>query len=441
MTGSEAWKFVFLIVMIAGLAWIVLHKPASVQDQVRPKPSPRPLKPRTLEDCPLCRAAHAEPPQRRTLPQPYRQTKSPRGSKKRILTAGYACPNPHCLYFGITDDQIHALVGYGYHGRQQRIQDLRCQACRTKFSVRSGTVLHRLKTPPHRVAEVLGALAEGVSLGAAVRVFGHSEFTLRTWLTRAGLHGASLHVRFFRNLKLPHVQLDEIRTKTRQSAEPLWVWIALDAPTKLIPVLKVGPRTQSMAHAVMHALVKTLARNHLPTFTSDGLKFYFYALTAHFGDWVTPVGERTRHWQLRANLLYGQLIKRYCRHRLVRVERRALLGSWLPLSAALRAAGPSATIQTAFIERLNLTVRQAVAALTRRTWGLAQSPAELVLHLEWWRAYYHFARPHTSLSSQPADRSPRSKRRRCTPAQAAGLTDHLWTITELLAFPLSKTAS
>jgi len=105
-----------------------------------------------------------------TVPKPYAQVKNPRGRKKRIPTAGYACPNPDCLYYTITDDCVHALIGYGGHGRQEYIQDLKCQACQTtpaqaggarEFSVRYGTVLYRLKTPARRIGEVLSALAEG----------------------------------------------------------------------------------------------------------------------------------------------------------------------------------------------------------------------------------------------------------------------------------------
>jgi IS1 family transposase len=239
--------------------------------------------------------------------------------------------------------------------------------------------------------------------------------------------------------------LDELCTKTRQGADALWVWFAVDARTKIIAVLKVGPRTQPVAHAVVHALAKVLAQDRLPVFTSDGLKLYFYALTAHFGSWAEALGRQTLQWQVRAGLRYGQLVKHYRRRRLVRVERRALLGSLDQLTAALRSSGESGTIQTAFVERLNLTVRQAVTALTRRTWGIAQSPAELLLHLEWWRAYYHFTRPHTSLDeplAEPRVRSGRrlpQRRRPRTPAQAVGLTDHRWKIVELLSYPLPTT--
>jgi IS1 family transposase len=370
------------------------------------------------------------------------------------VTAGYACPNSDCVYYGITDERIHALVGCGGHGCQEYIRDLKCQACHTQFSVRYGTVLYRLKTPARRVGEVLSARAEGLSVGAAVRVFGHGELTIRSWLTRAGLHATSLHERLFQNLKLLHVQLDELCTKTRQGTDALWVWFAIDARTKVIAVLRVGPRTQptpapaaqrsGVAHAVVHTLVKVLAPDCLPVFTSDSLKLYFYALTAHFGGWVETAGRQTRYWQVHAQLLYGQVVKHYRRRRLVRVERRALLGSPDQLTAALRSGGKSGTIQTAFVERLNLTVRQAVTALTRRTWGVAQSSAELMFHLEWWRAYYHFTRPHTSLREPLAEPRLRSGKRlpqrfrSRTPAQAVGVTDHRWTIIELLSYHLPK---
>jgi hypothetical protein len=165
------------------------------------------------------------------------------------------------------------------------------------------------------------------------------------------------------------------------------------------------------------------------------------------------VGRQARHWQVHAQLLYGQVVKHYRRRRLVHVERRALLGSRDQLRATLRSSGQSGTIQTAFVERLNslapparagVTVRQGIAGLARRTWGVAQSPAELLLHLQWWRAYFHFTRRHVSLDEPLAEprlrrwrRMPQRRRPR-TPAQAVGLTDQRWIIVELLSDPLPR---
>jgi hypothetical protein len=110
----------------------------------------------------------------------------------------------------------------------------------------------------------------------------------------------------------------------------------------------------------------------------------------------------------------------------VHVRRRAVCGRGGRLRSALRTLGWSGLLQTAFVERLNLTVRQSVAALTRRTWATAQTATGLGAQLAWWRGYYHFIRPHLSLRGQG---------RGTTPAMAAGLTGHRWTAVEFLSFP------
>src|SRR5215469_5023137 len=131
------------------------------------------------------------------------------------------------------------------------------------------------------------------------------------FLTRAGGHAQTLHERFFRNLHLPHLQLDELRTRLRSATQILWLWLAIDPCTKLIPVLQLGPRTQHMAHALIHALRESLAPACLPLFTSDGLNLYFYALTAHFGQWlaVCRQGRNVHRWQVEPRLIYGQVKK------------------------------------------------------------------------------------------------------------------------------------
>ena len=99
-------------------------------------------------------------------------------------------PNRTCAYYGITDAQVHALVGDGTHGRRERIQTLRYHACETTFSTRRDIPLYRLKTCSSRIAEVLTALSEGLDVAAAVRVFGHRH--ARVWCESpsitAGVH-------------------------------------------------------------------------------------------------------------------------------------------------------------------------------------------------------------------------------------------------------------
>jgi IS1 family transposase len=419
-------------------------KPRRIPKEPQPK-TPRPLKPKSEDDCHQCKAEKGISPHTLVLatpPAPWCEVRSRRGRKKTIHTQGYACNNPECIYYRIMDESIHALVGYGFHGKQEHIQDLICQACKKKFTVRRDTALYRLKTHTEKISLALALLAEGVDVSALERVMGIGEGTLRTWLTRAGLHAARLHTKFFQELIFRHIQLDELWANVRQATQEVWLWVATEATTKIIPVMQLGPRSLDMAMAVVHSLRRSMQPDCSPVFTTDGLKLYFYGLTAHFGRWSLPDGGSKPMWQVATELLYAQVKKIHRRRKLVKVERSMLCGGLATLKARLQALGLSGNIHTAFVERLNLTIRQGVSFLVRRTWGTAQFTPELELHLEWWRAYYHFSRYHESLRIQfpePVQRKgkqlPRRYRGR-TPAMAAGLATHRWSVLELLSYPL-----
>lgn len=399
---------------------------------------PHAWRPRRPADCPACRAADTDPaPTPSPTVRPWADVKSRRGAPKRVATEGFACPSAGCPYYGITDGRVHALVGDGRHGTTARIQDFRCQACGTKVSVRRGTALYQLKTSPARVGEVLSALAEGLDVAAAVRVFGHGEGTIARWQARAAWHADRLHDRLLRGLHLPHVQLDEIRTRLRAHYAVLWLWVALDPLTKIVPAVHLGPRTQASAHALIHTLTSRLTPGCVPVFTSDGLRLYYYALTAHFGQWLTA--GRRRVWRVAEALRSGPVKTIDRRRRRVRVLPRVAVGTPERLAAALRALGFSGRLNTAFVERVNLTLRQGVAALTRRTWATARTAPGLARQVAWWRGYYHFVRPHhglrIALPAPPARGGRRQRYRARTPAMAAGIATRRWTVAEFLAAP------
>jgi IS1 family transposase/transposase-like protein len=405
------------------------------------------LKPRTPLDCPACRLSCTPSSAVRPTPTPVRpwsEVKSRRGAPKWVNTEGFACPNQQCPYFGITDASIHALVGDGKHGHAEQIQTFRCQACHTTFTARRHTPLYRLKTPSQQIGMVLSALAEGLDASAAERVFGYRQATITNWLSRAGEHAQSLHEHCFCHLRLPHLQLDELRTRLRNAKQVLWLWLAIDPLTKIIPVLHLGPRTQNAAHLFIHSLRHLLVPGCLPLFTSDGLNLYFYALTAHFGQWfeVARRGRNVRQWQVAAKLIYGQVKKNYRRRKLVRVRQVMRLGTEDALRVVLQGLGLSGRLNTAYIERVNLTIRHGIAGLARRTWATAQQSPHLLAHLEWWRAYYHFVRPHESLRValvQPQARGGNrlaQRYRQRTPAMAAGRANRRWSTREVLCYPL-----
>ncbi len=171
-------------------------------------------------------------------------------------------------------------------------------------------------------------------------------------------------------------------------------------------MLALGPRTRDVALQVVHALAQMLAAGCLPVFPSDGLDLYYYALTAHFGCWVKEAGQSKARGPVAADLLSAQVTKTYHHRTLSRVEARQRGGTLEQVKTRLQQLGFSGRINTAFIERGTLTLRRGVAALAWRTWSTVQSVGEMRLHLSWWRAYYHYVRPHTGLQSGSTSQSP-----------------------------------
>lgn len=166
---------------------------------------PRVLKVKTEDDCPYCQTGHTlttPPPE--TTHTPYSETKSKRGRKKKICTHNYFCSNPQCYYYLVTDERIHALIGYRSHGKYECIPDLFCQACESKFTIRKHTLLYRLKTLSKIIFMAMSLLVLGIDTSALQEALGIQESTLRTWLTRSGAQSRKLHERFFQKIFPSH---------------------------------------------------------------------------------------------------------------------------------------------------------------------------------------------------------------------------------------------
>ena len=265
---------------------------------------PRRWRAKSPHDCPGCRSGvRFESPVIQWKVTPYAQCKSKRGRKKRIASQGYACPNGACAYFGIIDAAVHALVSHGKRGKEHDIQYFKCQACQKTFTCRRGTPLYYLKTDVKRIEFVLWFLAEGVDRSVLIRYTGHADATLARWLMRAGDHSQLLHNQFFRGLTLALIQMDELYARVRTADKARWVWLAIDPISKALPALHLGSRQAQSAYALLHDLHLRLADDCVPAFTTDGLRSYFYAITAHFGNWWRPphpvpgpnIGNRLRH--------------------------------------------------------------------------------------------------------------------------------------------------
>ena len=133
-----------VILLVVWVLWVIVLHDRQLDHSSAIAIRQRLLKPRTPHDCPACRRQRALPPSASVPPpviRPWSEFKRQRGAPRRITTDGFACPTPACPYYRITDAQIHALVGDGRHGKHERIQTFRCQACGATFTSRRDTPL------------------------------------------------------------------------------------------------------------------------------------------------------------------------------------------------------------------------------------------------------------------------------------------------------------
>jgi len=260
-------------------------------------------------------------------------------------------------------------------------------------------------------------------------------------------------------VRVQQVQLDElfallsaVKDGTVSEAEaierlersPQWVWVAVDPESKLLLALDVGERTLAMAQCIVHHVAQVLAPDCAPLFLTDGFREYLTALLTHYGQWVQPPRRQVQgpapkpRWMPLPQLLYAQVVKTVRRRRLVRVSPRVVFGTLEVINAVLAPHGWH--INTAFVERLNLTIRQHVAAVGRRVSTLCKGETGLQQQLAVFHCYYNFCLPHTSLrlplpQPKPTNGSGSATPwRPCTPAMAAELTDHVWSVREMLLF-------
>jgi IS1 family transposase len=306
---------------------------------------------------------------------------------------------------------------------------------------------------------VLACLAEGLGIRATARVFEVDANTVLQWLVEAAEQLRAFSHYFLCDVHVRQLQLDELYAVLRevQSGElsadeavqrlersPYWVWTAMDPQSKLLLVIDVGTRTVEMAQRMVHQVGQRLAPDCVPLCLTDGLKEYGTAFLTHFGQWIRPARRRDQgplpqpRWMPVPQLLYAQVVKSYRRRRLVGVKHRVVFGTWQRVEHVLSACGWK--INTAFVERLNLDIRQRVAAVGRRVNTLCQGEAGVRQQLAVYHVYYNFVLPHASLR-QPLPEPVATKGhgsakqwRPCTPAMAAGVTDHVWSLKEVLLY-------
>jgi len=348
--------------------------------------------------------------------------------------------NPQTQFCHNLDCPARGTVGQGniriFSQKKQRYD---CRLCGKTFTATKGTPFYRLRTAMDLVTLVLTLLVHGCPTQAIVAAFGFDERTVADWQQRAGSHAQQLHEHIVEQgqVDLQHVQADELWVKL--VGRRVWMAMAMAVPSRLWLGGVVSPKRDK---ALITALVQRVRRSALRCailVCVDGLASYASAFPAAFRHAVRT-GRRGRpQLVLAAGFQLAQVVKHSTKHHVTSVTQRVVQGTRSGVFAVLTATRTGVMINTAYIERLNATFRSRLSCLTRR--GRAIAHTQVLVSAGMWLvgASYNFCTVHASLREVAPSGAGRKWAER-TPAMAAGLTDHRWTLKELLMYQVPPPA-
>jgi len=396
---------------------------------------------------PICErcVTEAEKQEEKAKREPPPKIEHERGRRPEVETGKQFCPQGKCQYHGWLDKGNIISNGHPSGGQWRQ---LKCVVCGKHFQETIGTLFYGSSVPVQDIMRAIVALCEGVSPRKVARIFEVDKDTVFGWLVEAASHSEAVIGYMMHNLHLSQVQMDELygllngMRDEEGKRQCCWLWTAMDPFSKLLVAVAVGDRSLEMAQQLVHTVVSVLAPGVVPMFLTDQLAAYGKALLAHFGHWVEKVSEQSgrvlRRWMPDEGLRYAQVKKQRRRRKIVAVTTKVVFGTKEAVRTALTAMGHR--INTAFVERLNRTLRAHVPGLGRREEGLAKTEEGLRRRLVLVMGYYNLCLPHLSLRQAlpspiptKGNGSPKKWIPR-TPAMAAGITDHAWTMDELLLF-------
>jgi transposase-like protein len=335
------------------------------------------------------------------------------------------CPNFYCAHRGKP-----GLGNIKAHSRKDR--RFRCLTCGRTFAATRNTPFYRRHKPLELVTAVLTLLTHGCPLQAIVAAFALDERTVADWQQKAGQHAHRFHQLHVQQGQVDarHVQADELYVK--MVGRRLWLALALAVPTRLwLGGVLSRHRDLRLITAVV-LVVRSCLQSLAILVCVDGLASYVRAFVTAFRHKVQGPRGRPR-LVAEAGLLIGQVVKRYSGRRLTAALRRVVRGSLEAIQAVLRRTGTGTGINTAYIERLNATFRASLTALVRRGRALLHQEERMQAGVYLVGCTYNFCWEHDSLRITGPPGGGRKWRGR-TPAMAAGLTDRVWSLAELLGW-------
>ena len=294
-----------------------------------------------------------------------------------------------------------------------------------------------LRTPAGLIVIVVTLLAFGCPVQAIVQAYGLDERTVASWRDRAGKQCQSVHQAIIEQgqLELVHVQAAEIRVKARSMV--VWMGMAIMVPTRLwLGGVVSRTRDTHLADRLMHQ-VRTCSQAACALLVcTDGWVAYPNSIKRAFRDKVKrTAGCGRASLQVWSGLHIGTVIKHTVNKHLKEVVRQMSHGSVAQAMHLLQRSAGGQVLNTSYIERLNGTVRERLATLTRKCRHAAQRLQALETGMYLIGSTYNFCCFHQALSTRAAGEAQSLLRN--TPAMASGLTDHRWSISELVSYKVA----
>jgi transposase-like protein len=300
----------------------------------------------------------------------------------------------------------------------------RCSVCGKTFSARAGTLFFRRRTDEDTITRVVTLVSHGCPVPAIEAAYGFQAQTVRDWMDRSGAHCETVHqAEVVQERDLGQVQADEIYVKTQ--AGVLWMALAMMVSTRLWLGGAVSAHRDGELIGRLVAVVAACASFGPLLFVTDGLKTYIDVVRKTFRTRQAGTGGRPR-LVIWPDLVIAQVVKQYAGRAVRGTIHRLVHGSVQLLLTLLWSTPGCQVLNTAFIERLNGTFRSRLAVLGRRTRCAARRAATVTRGMYVVGTVYNFCSVHRSLTTETGQRQ--------TPAMAAGLTDHVWTVGELLHY-------
>jgi IS1 family transposase len=294
-------------------------------------------------------------------------------------------------------------------------------------------MLEGLRKPTEVIVIVVTLLAYGCPLQAIVHAFGLDERTVASWRDRAGKQCQQVHQTLVEQGQIPstQVQADEIRAKGRNMIA--WMGLAIEATSRLwMAGVVTARRDRDLADRLLHQVRRCCQARHALLVCTDGWAAYPGSIMRAFRDKVKKTAGRGRAClEVWPELCSATVIKRSEKKRVVEVTRRLTLGTREKAEHLLHLTAGWKQFNTSLIERFNGTMRERLAALTRKCRHAAHRLDALEIGMYLIGCTYNFCFPHHELSQA------KHFGFACTPAMAAGLTDHIWTIREVVTYKVA----